>query len=139
MTLLYLSTDRIDILLATHELTSYITKPNEFSWKKLIRVGRYLVSHRRSGTRMKLDSNSREGVINLRCVSDSDWASDKTTRRSRACALFYADGCLLAGLVRYQSFIALSSGEAEFGAQHTANLEGLGYKYLFEFMGFRVK
>ena len=41
--------------------------------------------------------------------------------------------------MRQQSFVALSSGEAEFGGVHTASTESLIFKRLFEWLGMTVK
>ena len=137
MTLLYITTDRQDIAMEVNELSSDLKESSEHSWRKLIRVGRYLISHRSKATVLK-KSTGEPGVINLDIHTDSDLAGDKQHRKSRACAAFSADGNLLAMVVRRESFIALSSTEAEFGAQHTGNVEGLGLNYLFEWAGFCV-
>lgn len=50
-----------------------------------------------------------------------------------------ADDCSLHASVRQQSFVALSSGEAEYGGVHTASTESLLFKRLFEWLGFTVQ
>jgi hypothetical protein len=77
-------------------------------------------------------------VIKLVGRCDTDWAGDKRTRRSKCCIHLLADGCLLANAARRQSFLALSSAEAEFGGIHTAAIESYAFKLLFEWLGFRV-
>ena len=102
-----------------------------------MRVGRYLVSHRRRATVLRL-YRSEPNHIKLGTEVDTDWAGDKITRRSRCCFHIRADGAILASSVRRQSFLAMSSGEAEFGGIHTGAIESYPFKLLFEWLGFRV-
>eukprot|EP00975_Prorocentrum_lima_P005060 1100280-Prorocentrum_lima.AAC.1 len=53
--------------------------------------------------------------VRLETSVDTDWASDKASRKSVVCFDIRADECPLHGSVRQQSFVALSSGEAEYG------------------------
>ena len=82
--------------------------------------------------------HSEPGVIRLLGRSDTDWAQDKVTRKSRTCLHVLADGCLLSSVVRRQSFIAMSSAEAEFGGLHIAAFSTFPFKMFFEWLGFRV-
>lgn len=45
--------------------------------------------------------------------TDSDWASNKTTRRSVSCATMFVGGCLLFSSSTTQKLVSLSSAEAE--------------------------
>lgn len=55
-----------------------------------------------------------------------------------ACVEIVADGCRLVAAVKQQTFIALSSGEAEFGGVRTGTTESLMFKNLFEWLEFEV-
>jgi hypothetical protein len=137
MTLLYADTDRPDLQGEINEMTSFLKEPSEHDWKKLIRVGRYLVKYPDLAVRLDRPQNEKD-VIKLVGRCDTDWAGDKRTRRSKCCIHLLADGCLLANAARRQSFLALSSAEAEFGGIHTAAIESYAFKLLFEWLGFRV-
>eukprot|EP00435_Cladocopium_sp_Y103_P022434 s2582_g5.t1 len=49
----------------------------------------------------------------LEVFTDSDWASDKTSRRSVSGATMFVGGCLLFSSSRTQKLVSLSSAEAE--------------------------
>ena len=137
MGLLYLCTDRMYIQYEIHELTSELKVPTEYDYRRLVRVARYLISHPERGTIFRRPEG-KTGHVKLSVTTDTDWAGDKRTRKSRACALIRADGCLLASIVRKQSFLALSSAEAEFGGLHTGVIETYPFKMLLEWLGFVV-
>ena len=137
MTLLYMATDRPDMQYEINDLTSFLAAPTEYDWRCFMRGGRYLVSHRRRATVLRLH-RSEPNHIKLGTEVDTDWAGDKITRRSRCCFHIRADGAILASSVRRQSFLAMSSGEAEFGGIHTGAIESYPFKLLFERLGFRV-
>eukprot|EP00435_Cladocopium_sp_Y103_P063993 s60_g25.t1 len=53
------------------------------------------------------------GETRLEVFTDSDWASDKTSRRSVSCATMFVGGRLLFSSSRAQKLVSLSSAEAE--------------------------
>ena len=108
MTLLYDRTDRPDLQLEVNELSSFLSAPTEHDWRALIRLGRYLITYPERGIVMYGPVHSEAGVIRLVGRSDTDWAQDKVTRKSRTCLHVLADGCMLSSVVRRQSFIAMS-------------------------------
>ena len=58
-------------------------------------------------------SNIDPGECVLEVFTDSDWASDRRTRRSVSCVTVFAGGCLLYSASRTQKLVSLSSAEAE--------------------------
>lgn len=78
----------------------------------------------------------RDGELDKLVVySDTDWANCKKTRKSCACGIFLAGGCLLFSYARSLQMICLSSGEAEFNGGVAACSEGIFLKEIFEFIG----
>ena len=70
--------------------------------------------------------------------TDTDWAGDKASRKSIGCVNHQMDGCPIMSTVRQQSFLALSSAEAELGGMLIGGTEGLAYRRLLEWLGFKV-
>eukprot|EP00971_Amphidinium_carterae_P104206 2063755-Amphidinium_carterae.1 len=107
---LYLSSDRPDIQREVGILATRLGGPTDHDWRRLVKLGRYLKST--AGLGMKIDrtriSKHEPGVIGMDCYSDTDWASDKTTRRSVSCCMVFSDDILLASMVRRQSVVALT-------------------------------
>ena len=57
--------------------------------------------------------NLEPGTCVLEVFTDSDWASDRGSRRSISCATIFMGGCLLFSSSRAQKLVSLSSAEAE--------------------------
>ena len=70
--------------------------------------------------------------LDLRCYNDSDWAGDKTTRRSTSVWLFSLLGTPLSYASRAQSTVTLSSAEAELMALSSGMAESLHLQQLIE-------
>ena len=73
--------------------------------------------------------------VELVVLTDSDWAGCKVTRRSTTGIVVKLGGHLLHFSSKLQKSIALSSGEAELGAQVGGLTDGLGIKNLFREFG----
>ena len=66
----YLAQDRSDIMFAVKELTRHMSVPTEEDWKRLKRLGRYLI-----GTpRVVLDFGYQQRYKHVDIWTDSDWA-----------------------------------------------------------------
>jgi hypothetical protein len=102
--LIYLSSDRIDIQKDVGLLAGRLAKPTEFDYRRLVRLGRYLVGRKTYGVWMPKPVSVHLGTILLDGISDTDWAGDKT-RRSVACGVITADGCRLAAYSRRQAIV----------------------------------
>lgn len=109
---LYLSQDRYDMQQASSTLMKEMSKPTNLGWERLKRTVRYLCQFPRLVYHFKYQSLPENIVTD----SDSDWAGDPDTRKSTT-GFYESFGshCLDHGSSR-QATIALSSGEAEYGA-----------------------
>eukprot|EP00974_Lingulodinium_polyedra_P049878 4798631-Lingulodinium_polyedra.AAC.1 len=136
MCLNYLGADRLDAMRDIRELTQRMQGPTEFDMRCLKHVTRYLMGTADYGVWMPWPAAGMP--VKLETAVDSDWAADKASRKSIVCYDVRADGCPLHAAVRQQSFIALSSGEAEFGGVHAASTESLLFKRLLEWLGMEV-
>ena len=104
-------------------LSTYNAKPTVKSLSVLKHLVAYLACHDDICISLKwMGHNSRvlhsypdldasENIFKV--FTDSDWASDKTTRRSISCCVIYNGGCLLYSASRTQRIVSLSSAEAE--------------------------
>ena len=109
--LLYLAINtRPDIAYAVNSLARFNSCPTFLSCKTAIRVLCYL----RDTATQGLNFNSEE--LNLRCLSDSDWAGDVDTRRSTTGYVVFAAGAPISWCSKLQSTVAISSMEAEYMA-----------------------
>jgi len=74
----YLAQDRVDIRYAVKELARKMAKPTKADWRKLTRLGRYLVDKTRLTIHYAYQHN--DGYVTV--YTDSDYASCPTTRKS---------------------------------------------------------
>jgi hypothetical protein len=140
MALQYVTQDRGDIQFAVQHLTRHMKEPTVYDMKAVVRVGRFLSDKRERGYFLnKVDPMKyKRGIVELDTQTDSDWASDRVTRKSVACINVQMDGCPIASVVRQQGFLALSSAEAELGGMLTGALESFGHRRLLQWLGFKV-
>ena len=95
----------------------------------------YLASHQEfaflsSGVAAMLEWNHKyddlePGECALEVFTDSDWASDRGSRRSISCATIFTGGCLLFSASRIQKLVSLSSAEAEVYACSSATSDAI--------------
>ena len=140
MILNYIAPDRMDIMRDVRECTQHMQKPTLYDERCVKHVVRYLMGAKEYGVLMPWPDPAvyDPGAVELTTWVDTDWATDKSSRKSLCCYEVLADNCILHGSVKQQSFLALSSGEAEFGGIHTASAESLLFKRLFEWLEMRV-
>ncbi|CAE7765857.1 unnamed protein product [Symbiodinium sp. CCMP2592] len=102
-------------------------------------LGKYLLHARHHAVRLR---RAREGeslmgqyedVIPIETMSDSDWASNKATRKSVTASMVYMSGSLMFSASRTQKVISLSSAEAEVHAATSTMIDGLMVKTLLDF------
>jgi hypothetical protein len=113
---------RFDIFRATQEVARFVANPGPAHWAALERLLRYLsataakplVYRSASWTDPKLQAPG----LDARLVghSDSDWAGDLDTSRSRTGWIVHLGGCLVAWRAVVQDTVAQSSCEAEYVA-----------------------
>jgi hypothetical protein len=100
-----------DIAFAVTKLSQYAANPAKEHLDKVLYICRYLV-----GTQdYRLTYNGSKGQ-GLSACTDSDWASDDTTRRSQSGYFVKLAGGLISWTSRAQKTVALSSTEAEYMA-----------------------
>ena len=73
--------------------------------------------------------------LELRVFSDSDWAGDRDTRRSRSRGVGLLTGCAVKCWSNRQATPAMSSAEAEYYAMVKASAEELGIEALAADLG----
>ena len=102
---------RPDISFAVTKLAQFSANPLQEHLDKALYICCYLVGTQ--DYRLTYNGASKEGLI---AVTDSDWASDNTTRRSQSGYFISLAGGLVTWTSRAQKTIALSSTEAEYMA-----------------------
>ena len=115
LTLLHLSNERTDIQSTVRLLCTKLKNPTAFEMRQLKRLLRYVKGTEDMSTVFEMrDSNDRREqlVKRLEVHTDSDWASDQTTRKSTS-GVIMAEDMRLHAHSRGQASVALSSCEAE--------------------------
>ena len=120
----YLAHDRPDIRYATMRLCSRMSAPTVGDMTRLKRVVRYLLAVPRVCQKFQWQDAGSE----IHVCTDSDWAGDKTTRRSVSGGALYLGRHLVKTWCKQQSVVATSSAEAELYAATRGASEGLGAK-----------
>ena len=69
------------------------------------------------------DISQSDNVLEI--FTDSDWASDRNTRRSVSCCVMFLGSCLLFSASRTQKVVSLSSAEAEVYACSSGASDGI--------------
>ena len=118
----YLSTDRPDIMFAVKEICQSMSSPSRGAWKKLKRLGRYLVAHPRAVLQYHWRGEERD----VDGFTDSDWAGCKNTGKSTSGGAIMIGEHFIKGYSRTQKAITLSSAEAELVAMVKMSSEVLG-------------
>ena len=116
LTLLYLSNERTDIQNTVRLLGTKLKSPTALEMRQLKRLLRYVKGTEDMSTVFEVcDSNDRREQLVKRweVYTDSDWASEQTTRKSTCGAVIMAEGMRSHAHSRGQASVALSSCEAE--------------------------
>ena len=119
--LLYLATrTRPDISFAVSCAAKYCSKPTQDNWTAIKRIFRYLAGTTNFGICYE---KSKIG----KCVgySDSDWAGDKSDRKSTSGYCFSLGSGLISWRANKQTCVALSTAEAEYVALSGAAQEAV--------------
>ena len=118
----YIAADRPDLMYAVKCICRQMAKPTVGAWKKLKRVGRYLVGKSRSI--LKYDWQGRETLVDG--YTDSDWAGCVRTAKSTSGGILMIGGRMIKAWSKTQNSISLSSAEAELIAMVKLSTELLG-------------
>jgi hypothetical protein len=127
----YVAQDRADLKIAAMRVTKCMSSPRVADWALVERVAKYL-KHRPAVKCVYRWQGSCEAID---AYSDSDWAGDRTTRRSTTGGCLVRGSHLIKCWAKCQHVIALSSGEAELYACVKASSEAIGLKAVMEDMG----
>ena len=87
-----------------------MASPTRGSWKGLLKLGKYLKNHCRSGYSYQYQDSPKE----LTVWTDTDYAGCKRTRKSTSGGVVMLGSHLIKSWSSTQSVVALSSGEAEY-------------------------
>ena len=131
--LLYLASDLPRCQHVVRHLSTYSTQPTTCSMTILRHLVSYLACHedicvslrwrgRNSGLFHQYGSAAEYA---MEIFTDSDWASNKETRRSISCSTIFLGNCLLYSSSRTQKLVSLSSAEAEVYACSSGASDGL--------------
>jgi hypothetical protein len=130
--LMYLATlTRPDISFALGKLSQFLSDPAEHHGQALKGLMRYLRSNPNLGITFR-DSGSPD----LIGYSDSDYAMDKTDRKSTLGYVFMLGNGPIAWISRKQKSVATSTAEAEYIAMSTAAKESQWLAHMLRDMGF---
>ena len=117
-TLLYISNDFPECQFTIRALASWMAKPTVHAFACLKYFAGYLLGC--TSQCLQLTFRPQHGLYNfygdlmvLEVFCESDWATNKSTRKSVSACCIMLFGCLVHSSSRTQRTIALSSGEAE--------------------------
>lgn len=111
--LLYISTNtRPDISASVGILAQRVSKPRKLDFTEALRIVRYLLATKD----LKLSMFNEHEQISLTAYSDSDFAEDRTSRKSISGIIVKVLGGTVACSSRKQNIVATSTTEAEFYA-----------------------
>ena len=130
---MYISTDRPDIQYGANELAMGMASPTVRSMEGARHMVRYILGTKDLG----FFDRDLEGCDDVVVMTDSDWAKDPVTRKSRTAAHMYVGNCLLYSFTRRESVMALSSGEAELFATAAGVSEGILLRKVLAFLEWR--
>ena len=108
-----------------------MAKPTKGHWKKLKRVGRYLIDARR--TVMKYQWQGEESSVET--FTDSDWAGCRQTGKSTSGGAVTIGEHFIKSWASTQANITLSSAEAELVAMTKATAETIGIINMIQDLG----
>ncbi len=114
-----------------------MAKPSEFGQKQLKKTARYLVGVRRAVHHFRIRPDMPSELV---AWADSDWAGDKTTRKSTSGGILVVGDSMIKSWSSTQATQALSVGEAEYYAVIKACAEAIGLQSIARDLGwvFRV-
>ena len=131
----FLSQDRPDITYSTKELCRDFAVPNNASYGKLKRLGRYCAGR----PRLVYKFAFQDAPEYIDALVDTDFAGCAVTRRSTSGGATLIGSCWVKHWSKTQSTIALSSGEAELGGIACGMAQSLGLQSICQDLGMSLK
>ena len=132
--LLYLSCDMVQCQWMIRHLAQSMSKPTLKAWTELRHLVQYLLGCTEFGLMMHYRSDFDGSDFLLKTYTDSDWASNKGTRKSVSACCLMMNNCLLSSGSRNQGLIALSSAEAETYAATSGACDALFLSRCLEYL-----
>ena len=120
---------RPDITFAVATLAQYVSKPEPRVYSMASRILRYLAGTTSLGINFEIENKKT-----LHGYADSDWAADKTTRRSQSGYTFFTNGPV-DWSSKKQSSVSLSSSEAEVMAFCSATQQAMWFRSILDEIG----
>ena len=108
-----------------------MSSPTRGSWKGLVKLGKYLKTHSRSGYSYPYQDHPKELVV----WTDTDYAGCKRTRKSTSGGVVMWGKHLIKSWSSTQTVVALSSGEAEYYGAVRGASQVLGLAAMLRDMG----
>uniref|UniRef100_A0AAV1VLU9 LAGLIDADG endonuclease n=1 Tax=Peronospora matthiolae TaxID=2874970 RepID=A0AAV1VLU9_9STRA len=127
---------RPDISFAVHRATRRTHQPTVSDWKLAKRVARYLKTTK--DMKLKMSLEDEKDVITVTCWSDSDFAADKSDRKSITGGVLTVSGVIVHWICKKQTGVSLSTMEAEFTSASHVGRELLGLRELLKEIGLPV-
>jgi hypothetical protein len=95
-------------------LATYASAPTNYHVNCIKRVLKYLHTHARDTIHYARDATFNRARMTLQCFTDSDWAADRTSRRSMSGFLIYMNNNLVSTGCKFHPTQCLSTMEAEY-------------------------
>jgi hypothetical protein len=133
---------RFDVFRAVQECAMHVSNPGPEHWESLVRLVRFLSTTADEPLVYRYgeftDPALRRGGIDARLVghSDSDWAGDPDSSRSRTGWLVHLAGCLVSWRAVVQKSVSQSSCEAEYVAAAALANELVWWRLLCSELGY---
>ena len=115
----YMAADMPDIQYACKEACREMSAPTEQSWRRVKRIGRYLVGR----TKVEWRYPWKDDIGSWKVYTDSDWAGNVETRKSTSGGILMLGEHCLKTWSSTQDPLALSSCEAEYYAMAEGVME----------------
>ena len=125
---------RPDIAFSVQALGRHMQASNSSHFAAGKRILRYLKGTKHLG--LKYGPKPKNETTAIVGYSDSDWASDKDTRRSVTAYVYTLGGAAVSWSSRLQPTVALSSSESEYMAVASATQEAIHLRRLLGSLGF---
>ena len=142
--LLYLSSDRADIMFVIKELASAMSSPSLCSVQRLRKLIGFIKHTGDIGVKLPFPEHGvgkfkqgTEAFWFLETYTDADWSSIKAHRRSTSCSIHFLNGCFCFGSSRSQKVISLSSAESELHSMVGGCCDGIFIRSCLQFFVWR--
>jgi Reverse transcriptase (RNA-dependent DNA polymerase) len=114
---------RPDIANSVRELATCMDGANQAAYKEMKRLLKFVIDTRSYGLKMHPFKDRTKQKWVLTAYSDSDWAGDKSSRKSVSGYSVFLMGAVILWKSKLQKPVALSSSEAEYYALSEAAIE----------------